>query len=143
MGVRHLGYVPERDLPLLYNGAHCLVFPSYYEGFGLPPVEMLACGGAVLASSIATLIETIGNQAALISPVDADGWRDALLQAATDEDWIRTLRNGAVQTASVYSWQQSAQQAWDAYGQILETRPGPAEIAGRVADQGRDLSHAA
>jgi alpha-1,3-rhamnosyl/mannosyltransferase len=143
LGVRHLGYVPEKSLPLLYNGARCLVYPSHYEGFGLPPVEMLACGGAVLASSIATLIETVGNRAALISPVDADGWRDALLRAATDDDWIRSLQSGAIQGPSPYSWKTTAQQAWDAYSQILGPIPKPAGSTGPVAGQGSDLRRAA
>jgi alpha-1,3-rhamnosyl/mannosyltransferase len=143
MGVRHLGYVSEETLPLLYNAARCLAFPSYYEGFGLPPVEMLACGGAVLASNIATLTETVGNCAALIAPGDADAWRHALLQAASDEDWLRGLRRGAVQAMAAYSWEKTAEQAWDAYAQMLEPTPPRDDTPGLVAAPGRDLSRAA
>ncbi|VTU02610.1 group 1 glycosyl transferase : Glycosyl transferase group 1 OS=Acidovorax ebreus (strain TPSY) GN=Dtpsy_0558 PE=4 SV=1: Glycos_transf_1 [Gemmataceae bacterium] len=133
LGVRHLGYVPEKALPLLYNGARCLLYPSHYEGFGFPPVEMLACGGAVLASDIATLREVIGAPA-MLSPYDADGWRAALMRAATDNDWVRDLRSSATRAAG-YSWHDSAQQAWSAYSEILghstsrDHRPGPVPAA--------------
>src|SRR5439155_1795337 len=56
-GVIHLGYVAEEHVPLIYNGAHALLFPSCYEGFGLPPIEMMACGGAVIASTAAAVVE--------------------------------------------------------------------------------------
>ncbi|MBA4191958.1 MAG: glycosyltransferase family 1 protein [Planctomycetaceae bacterium] len=143
LGVRHLGYVPEKTLPLLYNGARCLLFPSHYEGFGFPPIEMLACGGAVLASNIATLNETIGSQAAMLSPYDADGWRASLLRAATDEDWIRELRRGATQAVAGYSWQNSAQQAWSAYSQILEQTTQEADATSPVAQSAQNLRRAA
>ena len=70
-GVIHLGDPPERHLPLLYNGARALIFPSHYEGFGLPPLEMLACGGAVIASTAAALVEMVGSKAHLVDPEDA------------------------------------------------------------------------
>src|SRR5262249_3134286 len=62
-GVRHMGYVKEHQLPALYSGARVLAFPSFYEGFGLPPVEMLACGGAVIASDIPVLREVLRGKA--------------------------------------------------------------------------------
>src|SRR5262249_40225013 len=76
LGIVPLGYVADRDLPAVYNGATALVFPSFYEGFGLPVLEMMACGGAVLASTAEVLVELVADQAHLIDPCDADGWRD-------------------------------------------------------------------
>ena len=70
--VLHLGYVPESCIPALYGGARALAFPSLYEGFGLPPVEMLACGGAVLASTAPAIAETVGAKAHLIHAEDDD-----------------------------------------------------------------------
>src|SRR5262249_9433249 len=72
-GVLRLGYVPESAWGALYNGARALAFPSLYEGFGLPPVEMMACGGAVLASTAAAVAEVAGGQALLIEPEDVAG----------------------------------------------------------------------
>jgi alpha-1,3-rhamnosyl/mannosyltransferase len=107
-GVVHLGYVAEEHLPVLYNGARALVFPSLYEGFGLPPVEMLACGGAVLASTAGALVETVGRKAHLVEPLDVDGWRSALWRVATDDDWWHGLRRGAVEAACPFTWEQCA-----------------------------------
>ncbi len=107
-GVRHLGYLPESALAVLYNGARALAFPSFYEGFGLPPVEMMACGGAVLASTADALVETVGSHAQLIEPLDVAGWRDALLRVATDDDWWHSLRSGVVEHAQAFTWEQCA-----------------------------------
>jgi alpha-1,3-rhamnosyl/mannosyltransferase len=85
-----------------------LVFPSLYEGFGLPPVEMLACGGAVLASTAGAVAETVGRQAHLVEPLDVDGWRKAMLRVATDDDWWRGLRRGAVEAARPFTWERCA-----------------------------------
>jgi alpha-1,3-rhamnosyl/mannosyltransferase len=114
-GVLHLGYVAEENLPLLYNGARALAFPSHYEGFGLPPVEMLACGGAVLASKAGAVVETAGRGAHLIDADDADGWRDGLRRVLTDDDWWRQLRRGATEAAHPFTWERCAADTWRAY----------------------------
>jgi alpha-1,3-rhamnosyl/mannosyltransferase len=118
-GVLHLGYLADRHLPLLYNGARALVFPSHYEGFGLPPLEMLACGGAVLASKAGALAETVGGQAHLVDAEDADGWRSALVRVLTDDDWHRSLRSGAEEVARPFTWERCAEQTWQVYQQAL------------------------
>jgi alpha-1,3-rhamnosyl/mannosyltransferase len=118
-GVAHLGYVAERDLAALYNGARALAFPSYYEGFGMPAVEMLACGGAVLASTAAALNETVGASAALIDPGDEAGWRDALARVLTDDDWWRQLRRGACAAAAPFTWERCAADTLRAYRAAL------------------------
>jgi alpha-1,3-rhamnosyl/mannosyltransferase len=118
-GVRHLGYVPEAALGLLYNGARALTYPSLYEGFGLPPVEMLACGGAVLASTAGAVAETAGAAAHLIDPHDEAGWRDALLRVCTDDGWWQQLRSGATEVAAGYRWDRCAAQTLDVYRTVL------------------------
>jgi glycosyltransferase involved in cell wall biosynthesis len=114
----HLGYVPERYLSALYNGARALVFPSLYEGFGLPPVEMLACGGAVLASTAGAVAETVGQQAHLIEPLDLDGWRQAMQRIIEDDDWWQALRRGAVEAAKPFTWEQCAADTLRVYRQL-------------------------
>jgi alpha-1,3-rhamnosyl/mannosyltransferase len=118
-GVVHLGYVADEHLATLYNGARALVFPSFYEGFGLPPVEMLACGGAVLASTAGAVAEVAGAKAHLIDPDDAGGWRDAMLRVTTDDDWWQALRQGAEAAARPYTWERCAEQTLAAYARAL------------------------
>jgi alpha-1,3-rhamnosyl/mannosyltransferase len=121
-GVQQLGYVPDEDLALLYNGARALAYPSLYEGFGLPPVEMLACGGAVLASTAPALVETVGGQAHLIEPLNLDGWRQALLRVCTDESWWQSLRAGAVAKAQPYTWERCAADTLRVYRAVATGR---------------------
>ena len=107
-GVIYTGYLPEEHVAAVMNGARALVYPSLYEGFGLPPVEMLACGGAVLCSTAGALVETVGVRAHLIEPLDEDGWRTALHRAAVDDDWLGELRRGAVEAARPFTWDRCA-----------------------------------
>jgi alpha-1,3-rhamnosyl/mannosyltransferase len=120
--VIHLGYVPESALSALYNGARALVYPSLYEGFGLPPVEMLACGGAVLASTAGPLVETVGRQAHLIEPMDLDGWRQAMQRVIEEDEWWQELRRGAVEAAKPFTWEQCAADTLRVYRQLCGTR---------------------
>jgi alpha-1,3-rhamnosyl/mannosyltransferase len=126
-GVMHLGYAPEKDLAALYNGARALVFPSLYEGFGLPPVEMLACGGAVLASTAGAVAETVGRQAHLIEPWDIDGWRQAMQRVLTDDEWWQSLRRGAVEAARPFTWEQCAADTLRVYRRLCGTESENAE----------------
>ncbi len=118
-GVRLIGYVRERHLAALYNGARALVYPSHYEGFGLPPLEMMACGGAVLASTAEALVEIVGRQAHLIDPEDVDGWRDAMFRVIEDNDWRQRLRNGARELAMPYTWERCAAETLRVYRSVV------------------------
>ena len=129
----HLGYVADADLPVLYNGARALVYPSLYEGFGLPPVEMLACGGAVLASTAGALAETVGGQAHLIPAADEDGWRAAMLRVVTEDEWWQSLRQGAVEAARPYTWERCAATALRVYRQACGLSRDDRPVARRAA----------
>jgi alpha-1,3-rhamnosyl/mannosyltransferase len=120
-GVIHLGYLDESYVPAVYNGARALLYPSLYEGFGLPPVEMLACGGAVLASTAGALVETVGGHAHLLHPADVDAWRTALLRVVTDDDWWNHLRRGAVAAARPYTWDRCAADTLRVYRALTDT----------------------
>ena len=119
MGVLHLGYAADEDLPALYGGARALVFPSHYEGFGLPPLEMMACGGAVLGSTAGAVVETVGARAHLVDPFDQDGWTDAMQRVIIDDDWWQELRRGTREVAEPFTWERCAEATWDAYCQVL------------------------
>ena len=124
-GVRHIGYVKNRYLPALYAGARALVYPSLYEGFGLPPVEMMACGGAVLASTAGALVETIGTRAHLVPPEDIDGWIDAISRVLQDDDWWRSLRKGVIEAAKPFTWDRCAGETLKVYRQLCKTGSFP------------------
>ncbi len=116
--VRRLGYCADEDLAALYSAARALVFPTLYEGFGMPTVEMLACGGAVLASTASAVAETVGPHAHLIDPHDEVGWRDAM-RCACDDGWLNDLRRGAVEAARPFTWDRCAEQTLEGYRKAL------------------------
>ncbi|MCR5814045.1 MAG: glycosyltransferase family 4 protein [Desulfovibrio sp.] len=107
--VRSLGYVPEAILCALYNRAAVMCYPSWYEGFGLPVVEAMACGCPVLASNNAALTETAGGCAKLADPADIQGISNALREVLEDEDWRKEHKALGLAHAAKYSWEQSAQ----------------------------------
>jgi alpha-1,3-rhamnosyl/mannosyltransferase len=117
--VRRLGYCADADLAALYSSARALVFPTHYEGFGMPTIEMLACGGAVLASTAGAVAETVRGAAHLIDPNDEAGWRDAMLCACTDDDWLNALRTGAEESARPFTWDRCAEQTLVGYRTAL------------------------
>jgi len=122
-GVRHLGYVTDAELPALYAGAAALAYPSFYEGFGLPPVEMLATGGGVLASTAAAVREVVGGYARLIDPNDLSGWRDALRDVAADPSALDDTRCGGIAHARRFSWAAAAVRTLGVYRSVLGLTP--------------------
>jgi alpha-1,3-rhamnosyl/mannosyltransferase len=88
----------------------------------MPPLEMLACGGAVLASTAGALAETVGGHAHLVAPLDVDGWREALLRVTTDDDWWRGLCRGGVEVARGYTWERCAAQTLAVYRALAAGR---------------------
>jgi len=135
-GILHLGYLEEKHLAAVYNGARALLYPSLYEGFGLPPLEMMACGGAVICSTAGPLVETVGARAHLVHAEDADGWRRALLQLLTDEDWFQDLRKGVTEIARPYTWERCAAETLCTYRKVTckgFTFPVPNHLSFRSA----------
>lgn len=120
--ILHLGYTAEADLPALYNGARALVFPTHYEGFGMPPLEMMACGGPVLASTAGAVVETAGSRAHLLDANDLEGWRDAMHQLIVEDDWRRRLCAGVEDVARPFTWERCAATTWDVYRQVAGKR---------------------
>ena len=119
-GARHLGYVPAAQLPALYGAARVLLYPSHYEGFGLPPVEMLACGGAVLASTAAALREVMGPVGKLIDPDAISAWREAMRLAAVDDDYLAELRRGGIEHARQFNWARAARETVAVYRKVVK-----------------------
>jgi alpha-1,3-rhamnosyl/mannosyltransferase len=118
-GVRYQGYVADEDLPGLYAGAEGLFYPSHYEGFGLPPVEMMACGGAAVVSTAAAVREVVGSNAPLLEPDDLAGWRDAMQRVIGDREFLAPYRRRAVAHAARFSWDNAASQTYQVYQSVL------------------------
>ena len=108
--VRFLGYVPDEDLQRFYCGALMFLFPSLYEGFGLPPLEAMACGTAVVASNARCMPEVLGDAAVLRAPTDAAGFADEIASLLADEERREELQSRGIVQARKFSWGDSARQ---------------------------------
>lgn len=128
-GVIHLGYVPDEDLVPLYNAARAVVLPSFYEGMGLPALEMAGCGGAVIASTAHAVREVSPPNSVFLPAEDEDGWRDALQRATLEPEWLQELKVGAEQHANEFTWQRCASETVQAYHQALGRRVDEARRA--------------
>lgn len=122
--VRFTGFVEDEDLPALYSGASCFVFPSLYEGFGLPILEAMACGTPVIASNASSLPEVSGEAALQLSPFDGDAWAGELLSLVKDEHRQRRLSEAGLARARRFSWRNAARQLLEVYDQLLSAE-GP------------------
>lgn len=116
--VRFLGFVPDEDLPALYNAAEVLAMPSLYEGFGLPVLEALACGTPVVTSDVSSLPEVAGDAALLVPPDDVEGLSQALDRTLTDDELRATLRERGLSQAQRFTWQRTAETALDVYRRL-------------------------
>jgi glycosyltransferase involved in cell wall biosynthesis len=104
------GYVPDSDLPALLSGALAFVFPSLYEGFGLPVLEAMACGTPVVCSNTSSLPEVARNAALLVEPQDTTALAEALARIAGEEELRTTLTERGLARVQDFSWQRSAEQ---------------------------------
>jgi glycosyltransferase involved in cell wall biosynthesis len=102
------GYVPDEDLPFLYNGASVFVFPSLYEGFGIPPLEAMQCQIPVVASSATSIPEVVGNGALLFDPYHVDDIADKLDQVLNQKIDLGELLQAGLRQAHQFSWEDSA-----------------------------------
>lgn len=117
--VRFVGRVPEDDKPALYRGAVAFLYPSRYEGFGLPPLEAMACGTPVVGSNATSIPEVVGNGGVLLHPDDAAGMAGALIQLVKDELFRAELGRRALAQAARFSWERTAADTLAAYRQAL------------------------
>jgi glycosyltransferase involved in cell wall biosynthesis len=109
-----LGQVPDERLPALYRGAVAFVFPSLYEGFGLPPLEAMACGTPVVSSLATSLPEVVGDAAVAVDPLDVDSITNGIDRIVGDEQLRRQLRARGFAQAARFSWDDTAQRTWHA-----------------------------
>jgi len=114
-----MGYVPGDDLPSLYSEARALIFPSLYEGFGLPPLEAMACGCPVVTSRAASLPEVCGHAAHYVDPESGDSIAEGMHKALTNNDLRRTLVERGLKRAKLFSWEKAAKEILNIFEQVL------------------------
>ncbi len=113
--IKYLGYVPAEYLFILVSGACALIYPSLYEGFGLPPLEAMASGVPVIASNSSAIPEVVGDGGILLHPSDVNGFKDAMLTLSTTPEIRKQLSCNALGRSELFSWHQCALGTLDAY----------------------------
>lgn len=121
--VRFLGFVAEEDKPALYRGALLFAFPSRYEGFGLPPLEAMACGTPVICSRAASLPEVAGEGALLFDPDDEPALASAIGRLAADPGLRGVMRERGLRQAARFSWRATASETIRVYEDVLQREP--------------------
>ena len=113
-----LGCVPGEDLPKLYNAADLFVFPSLYEGFGLPPLEAMACGCPVITSNTSSLPEVVGDAGVMVDPYDVNGWAEAMDRVLLNKGLKQDMRERGLERAKMFSWEKTAKETLRVYEEV-------------------------
>ena len=112
------GYVPEKDLPALYSSALCFIYPSYFEGFGLPPLEAMKCGAPVIVGNKTSLPEVVGDAAIAVDPFDVDAIAGAIKHVIEDPALRNELSFKGQQRASAFDWRETARRTLAVYEEV-------------------------
>jgi len=118
--VRFIGDTPDSDLPALYSACDLFVFPSLYEGFGLPPLEAMACGAPVACANTSSLPEVVGDAALLFNPLDTGEVATACARVLKDSALSAELRARSLRQASRFTWDQCARATLNVYRSIMD-----------------------
>jgi glycosyltransferase involved in cell wall biosynthesis len=113
------GYIADADLPAVYGGAEAYVYPSLYEGFGLPPLEAMACGTPVICSSAASLPEVVGDAALSFDPCDTSALSTALIRLRADSELRADLQRKGLDRATQFSWERCADETLNVYREAM------------------------
>jgi glycosyltransferase involved in cell wall biosynthesis len=118
--IRFLGFVDDAAMPTIYRAAEAMVYPSLFEGFGLPPVEAMACGCPVLTSRRGSLAEVVGESAGFFDPEHVDEIVAALRRVTTDTAWCGHLRDSGILNSQRFNWNENARLTISVYEQAIE-----------------------
>ena len=114
------GYVPDDDLPALYSGALCFVYPSYFEGFGLPPLEAMKCGAPVLAGNRTSLTEVVGDAGLLVDPFDTNAIASGIARLVESQDFRNDLRAKGLRRSQMFDWEKTARSTLEVYKRAVD-----------------------
>ena len=118
--IQFTGYVPQFDLPIVYNLASLFVYPTRYEGFGFPALEAMACGTPVITSRVSSLPEIVGDAGVLVSPEDEQALAAAMGEVLSDKSLFDRLRKKGIQRAKYFTWERTALETLKVYQHVLE-----------------------
>jgi len=121
--VRFLDFVDDDDLPALYSDASLFLFPSLYEGFGLPPLEAMACGAPVIVSNASCLPEVVGDAGLLLPPEDESAWGEAIHRLLLNSRRRSSMAAAGFLRARQFTWQRAARELRQIYQQLLSDLP--------------------
>ena len=116
--VDFISFVPPAELPLVYNMSTLFVYPSMYEGFGLPPLEAMACGCPAVVSDATSLPEVVGNGGVLVDPEDVEGWVQAITAILKDDSLRDDLRQRGLERAAMFDWARTAEETIQVYQEM-------------------------
>jgi glycosyltransferase involved in cell wall biosynthesis len=116
------GWIDEEDAPAIMNAASVFVYPSLYEGFGLPPLEAMACGTPVICSNASSLPEVVGDGGLLVDPRDVGALANAIARALADEGLRAQLRMRGLAQAQRFSWERTARETMAVYQSVAAKR---------------------
>jgi glycosyltransferase involved in cell wall biosynthesis len=116
--VRWIGYVEEEDKPAVYRGALCFAFPSRYEGFGLPPLEAMACGVPVVTSDATSLPEVVGDAGFAVDPGDDRQMAGAIISLLVEDDFAAQMKEKGLRQAAQFTWQKTATETVLVYDKV-------------------------
>ncbi len=113
------GHIPDEHLPAVYSRAELLIYPSIYEGFGLPPLEAMACGIPVICSNTSSLPEVVGDAAILIDPYNIEKIAEAMIRVISDEDLKSELKEKGLKRAKAFTWEKTAEETLKVYREAV------------------------
>jgi len=116
------GHIADEDLPAVYTGAKLFVFPSLYEGFGLSPLEAMACGTPVVCSNTSSLPQVVGDAAVSVDPNDIEALAGAMHRVLVDRDLQADLRQRGLKRAAGFTWERTARRTLEVYRELVSVK---------------------
>ena len=126
--IRLTGYVTDDELRSLYSSCRAFIYPSLYEGFGLPPLEAMSCGAPVIASRAAAITEVTGDAARLVEATDADALTSAMIDVLRDESLRHKLVAAGLSRARLFTWRRTAELTRKVYNDALRSQSTSAKL---------------